>query len=113
MNKKAVAILGVVALGVGGVSTIALQSHAQQVVNQPTAPVVQTPAVTKDVSSSSDTDNIQNDKGGVDQPDAVMSGQKGTDTETADDATTTVKKTDTKEQGEGTATDSQEVEDAN
>ena len=95
MNKKTLALVAIVALGIGGVSAIAVQSHAQQVLTQlATTSTVQSTS-TQDISSPSDIDNIQ-------------------DGETNDDATSTIgQKKDTKEPGEGTATDATEVEDAN
>jgi hypothetical protein len=97
MNKKLLALVGVIALGIGGASVIALQSHAQNASSQPaTTSVVTTPAAPE--NTATDTDNIQNDKGGVETPDAV---------------TSTVKQADTQEHAEGTTADVNEVEDGN
>ena len=112
MNKKVLALVAIVALGIGGVSAIALQSHAEQLVTQPATPSTVQSTSTQDISSPSDTDNIQDDKGGVDKPDPVIDNHQ--DGETNDDATSTIsQKKDAKEQSEGTATDAAEVEDAN
>lgn len=78
MNKKLLALVGVIALGVGGVSVVALQSHAQNVAAQPTAitapAVVATPTQGNTVT---DTDNIQNDPNGVEKPDAPSTMKQG------------------------------------
>lgn len=74
---------------------IAFQSHAQNTTAP--APVVSTSTPsTPDIKSSTDTDNIQDDNGATDKPDAVVSGTQNTS-----------------EHGEGTAADANEVEDAN
>jgi uncharacterized protein HemX len=105
MNKKLLALVGAVALGIGGVSAVALQSHAQN------ASVVTTPAVQG--NATTDTDNIQNDKGGIETPDAAVS--QAPDKETNDDqsVTSTVKQVSAQEHAEGSAADINEVEDGN
>ncbi len=56
MNKKIIALVGLIALGVGGTSAAALKSHAQAAV-QPTT------AVTPVVTTSGEADVIQQTKG--------------------------------------------------
>ncbi|MDB5194471.1 MAG: hypothetical protein JWN50_485 [Parcubacteria group bacterium] len=86
MNKKLMALLGVVTLGIGGATTIALETHAQS--TTAVVPIaVAAPAVT---TAAPDTD-----------------------IETNDDVKTSVSaQKDTQEQGESTAADAGEVEDA-
>lgn len=110
MNKFFAIAGGVGVLGLGALGFQALQSHAQVSTVPSHTPVVTT-HVTQDISSPSDTDNIQNDIGGVDQPDAAIV----TDVRPAGDpvdATSTVEQG-THESGENTAADANEVEDAN
>jgi cytoskeletal protein RodZ len=105
INKFMVIAAGVGVLGLGAVSAYAVQSHAQSsAITNPT-PIVQTTKV-QDVSSPSDTDNIQNDTGGVDLPDATVTSGASVKTEVAGQK-------DSKETGEGTTTDVNEVEDGN
>jgi hypothetical protein len=98
MNKKLLVLVGLIALGVGGVSTIALQSHAQKAPVQPTttASAAAAPASTQE-NDATDADNVQNDPGGVEKP----------------DATSTLKQGDTQEQGEGVTVNPNETEDGN
>ena len=98
MNKKLLALVGVIALGVGGVSAVALQSRAQSVPVQPTAtaaPAAVT-ALTQE-NTATDTDNIQNDPNGVEKS----------------DATSTVKQGGVQDQGEMDTANPNEVEDGN
>ena len=111
MNKKLLAFIGVIALGIGGASAIALQSHAQKATGQSTAaniPIVTTNSPQE--NTATDTDNIQNDKNGVETPDTAIS--QDTDKETNDDkaATTEVKQGDSHETGENASTDVNETE---
>jgi hypothetical protein len=100
MNRKNMALLGIVALGLGGASTIAYQTHAQSTTTAVAATVsVPATVATPDVKTAADTDNIQDDKGGVDKPDAAVS--EAADTETNDDAKDVVSGTkDTQDQND-------------
>ena len=83
MNKKLLVLVGVIALGIGGASAIAFQSHAQKISDQTgatTTPVVTSPALQE--NTVGDADNIQNDKGGIEKSDAAIS--QDTDKETKD-----------------------------
>lgn len=82
MDKRIMALLGVITLGVGGAASIALQTHAQTAAVQPATTTVA--STVQDVKSATDTDNIQNDKGGVDTPDAAVTSDG--DVETNDDS---------------------------
>jgi hypothetical protein len=112
MNKKLLVLIGVIALGIGAISTIALQSRAQNAPAQPAAaPIVTAPMAQE--NTAADADNVQNDPGGIEKPDVAIS--PDTDKETNDDqgVTSTVKQADTQERGEGNATDTTETEDGN
>jgi len=103
-------LVGLVALVAGGASTIALQSHAQKASDQ--SGTTSTPTVTAPLSQENkagDTDNVQDKKGDTEKPDAVS---EGADKETNDgqDATSTVKQSDTHEHGESNATSTGETE---
>ena len=95
MNKKTLIIVAVVALAIGGLGSIALQSHAQNTVSQPSSVVPSATVSPVPENTTTDTDNIQNDTGGVDKPDAAVSGS------------------DTKEQGDQGTANTPEVEDGN
>ncbi len=107
MSKKVLVLVGLLALGVGAVSTIAIQSHAQKAPVQPATSVVPTAnsGVTHE-NTLSDTDNIQNDPSGIEAPDAPVQGTQNATGQT-------VKQVDAQEHGEGAATDVNEVEDGN
>ncbi len=113
MNKKLLILVGIAALGLGSVGAIALQSHAQQAIGQsaPTSAPIVTSAPQQE-NTTTDTDNVQDDKNGIEKPDAAIS---DTDKETNDDknASSTVKQGDTKEQSENSAADTNETEDGN
>ena len=114
MHRKLLILVGLVALGIGGVSTIALQSYAQKASTQATSitPSSSTMVLGQE-NTATDTDNIQNDLGGIEKPDATIS--QDTDKETNDDqnTTSTVKQNDTLEHGENNATNTNEIEDSN
>lgn len=131
MNKKTLIMAVIAALGVGGAGTFAYQSHAQQlsdtsslpVINQAVSPAVDNSSVGTDTaketvdktenSTATDTDNIQDENGAVDKPDTV-GGTEQADKETNDDkGGTALQSGDKQEQGEGTAQDANEKEDAN
>ncbi len=113
MNKKLLVFVGLIALGIGGISTIALQSYAQKAPIQPATTAASVVSTSTQENTSADADNIQDDKNGIEKPDAAIS--QDTDNETNDDksATSTVRQGDTKEQGENSAADVNETEDGN
>jgi hypothetical protein len=90
MNKKLIVAVGLIALGLGAISTVALQSRAQTTPAQPTV-------VSSKENTVADTDNIQNDPQGIE----------------SSDATGTVRSGDGQEQNESSATNVNEVEDGN
>jgi hypothetical protein len=111
MNKKILMLVGLIALVVGGASTIALQSHAQKASDQ--SGTTSTPTVTTPPSQENkagDTDNIQDQKGGVEKPDTAISGNADKETNDGQDATSTVKQGDAQEHGENNATSTGETE---
>ena len=114
MNKKILVMAVIAAFGIGGASTIAYQTHAQQTVNPVAASVVASQAVVPTLENTkTDSDNIQNDKGLVDQPDAVDNSEQ-LDKETNDDkATSTLQADASQEKEAGSASDLNEKEDAN
>jgi len=113
MNKKLLALVGVMALGLGSIGAIALQSYAQNTSNQSTTSAPEAVSAPQQENTATDADNIQNDQGGIEKPDVVSS--QATDKETNDDkgVISTVQQADSKESGEGTAADTSEIEDGN
>lgn len=87
MNKKLLVLVGLIALGIGGVSTVALKLHAQASV-QPTATTASVAAaVGTQENTAIDTDNIQNNQGGAEKPDVAIS--QDIEVETNDNQDTT------------------------
>ncbi len=108
MNKKILVFTTAIALAIGGIASIAIQSFAQNVATPtPTPTVTVTPS---QENTSTDSDNVQNDNGGIDKPDAAV--KPDTDKETNDDKGV-VSGTDTKESGEKGTSNTTETEDGN
>jgi hypothetical protein len=109
MNKFFAIAGGIGVLGLGALGFQAMQSHAQ--VPSTTAQSSVASATVKDISSPSDTDNIQNDTGNVDMPDAPVVTDVRPAGDPADSSSTVEQGT--HESGENTAADAHEVEDTN
>jgi hypothetical protein len=91
MNTKLFILVGLIALGIGGVSAIALQSHAEKTPVQPaiTTASTGTSAPTQE-NTATDTDNIQNDSGGIEKPDTTSTVEQGNAQEHGENGTADV-----------------------
>lgn len=104
-------LVGLIALVVGGASTIAFQSHAQKASDQSgTTDTSTVTAAPSQENKAGDTDNIQDQKGGPEKPDAAISENADKETNDSQDATSTVKQSDSQDHGESNATSTGETE---